>query len=297
MARTGAQSVKVDGLDPIDRWYFEVRRGTGHGAVASTRQFMLQGAHNARDIGGYATSNGRMVRWGKVFRSDSLSKLTADDDRALADASVKTVVDYRGDGEIAKDGADKLPATAELVHIPVLDDNTQALATALVTALQEGDPSALQSLLGDGKAAQLGDEGFVKQLQQPQTMAGYGKTMQLIADNDGALIYHCTSGKDRTGMMTALLLGILGVPNQTIVDDFVLSNTFNHEHNEQTYAYLRSKGIDVDLIKPLMEQRPSEIQPVLDAVEKAYGGWDSFAEHVLNLSPETLAKLRHKLLV
>lgn len=297
VAKTTLRSAKVDGLDPLDRWYFEVARGSGASAIASTRQFVLQGAQNARDIGGYTTTDGRAVAWGKVFRSDGLSKLTADDVRALATASVHTVVDYRGAGEIARDGPGKLPSTTELVHIPVLDDNTQALATALVAALQNGDPVVLQELLGDGKATRMGDEGFIKQLQQPETMAGYGKTMQLIADRKGALLYHCTSGKDRTGMMTALLLGVLGVPVQTIVDDFVLSNTFNHEHNEQIYAYLRSKGIDAELIRPLMEQRASEIQPVLDAVEKNYGGWDAFAEKVLKLSPDTITKLRNRLLM
>lgn len=134
------------------------------------------------------------------------------------------------------------------------------------------------------------------QLDQPETMAGYADTMRLIADSDGALVYHCTAGKDRTGMMTALLLGLLGVPDDTIVDDFVLSNEFNREHNEETYAFLASKGVDIDLIRPLTEQSASKIQPVLDAVNNEYGGWDGFATTVLGLDGDTVTKLRDTLL-
>lgn len=182
------------------------------------------------------------------------------------------------------------------MRIPVLDDNTQALSAALQSALADGDPGKLDDLLGGGKAKRLGDEGFTKQLANPETMAGYGKTLSLIANDDGALLYHCSSGKDRTGMMSAILLGVLGVDDQTIIDDFVASNKYNQKHNEETYAYLKDKGVDVELIKPLMEQRPSEIKPVLEAIRTEYGGWDEFAHNELGLADATLAKLRDRML-
>ncbi len=264
--------------------------------AASTRHFALEGAHNVRDIGGYSTADGKTVAWGRVFRADSLDSLTPDDQRAVADANVGTVVDFRGADEIAKSGVDQVPESIDVVNIPLLDESTQALSEAIQTAMTTGDPAVMQEMLGDGKAERIGDEGFVVQLDQPETMAGYADTMRLIADSDGALVYHCTAGKDRTGMMTALLLGLLGVPDDTIVDDFVLSNEFNREHNEETYAFLASKGVDIDLIRPLTEQSASKIQPVLDAVNNEYGGWDGFATTVLGLDGDTVTKLRDTLL-
>lgn len=297
VAEVADGAATVTGLDPVDRWYFTVRGEGGPSPVTSTRRFVLDGADNVRDMGGFTTADGRTTVWGKAFRGDGLSKLTTDDDRALADADVTTVVSFLGDSEIAKSGPDRLPDSATLVHIPVLDENTQALATALEGALADGDPAQMQELLGDGKASKLGDEGFLHQLQNPDTMAGYGRTLALLADSDGALLYHCSSGKDRTGMMSALLLGVLGVPDDAIVRDFVASNDYNRVHNEQTYAYLSGKGIDIDLVRPLMEQRHSEIEPVLDAVRDTYGGWDDFAHDVLGLDDATLEKLRATMLV
>lgn len=294
---TGDGTATVDGLDPIDRWYFEVATGDGAGDIASTRQFFLQGAHNVRDMGGFTTKDGRATAWGEVFRADSLTELTDDDDVALAAADVTTVVDYRGKSEIAKNGQDQLPESTKYVNLPVLDKNTEALSNAIQKALKTGNQQVMQDMLGDGKARQIGDEGFVGQLNSPKAMAAYGETLELIASSDGALMYHCTSGKDRTGMMSALLLGVLGVPDEAIIDDFVASNTYNREHNEKTYKYLSGKGVDISLIKPLMEQRPSQIKPVLDAVHNTYGGWDKFAHDVLGLDAQTLTQLRDKMLV
>lgn len=297
VAQVDGDSAEISGLDPHTRWYFEVRGDDGGGEIASTRQFALDGAHNTRDIGGYTTSDGRTLAWGQVFRADSLSELTSDDIAALGAAEVDTVVDFRGKDEIADGGEDQLPAGTSLVNVPVLDESTQALSTALSSALSTGDSAVIEETLGNGEADRIADEGFVSQLAKPGTMAGYGRTLREIAESDGALIYHCTAGKDRTGMMTALLLGILGVPEETIVDDFVLSNEFNREHNDQTYEFLEGKGVDVDLLRPLMEQSASNIQPVLDAITDEYDGWDEFAHEALDLDSETVQKLRDKLLV
>ncbi len=149
---------------------------------------------------------------------------------------------------------------------------------------------------GGGEAVRISDTGAVDQLSKPDGMTGYSQALRTIADSESAVAYHCTAGKDRTGLMTALLLGILGVPDKTIVDDFVLSNTYNKAKNEQTYTFLSSKGIDVDLLKPLMEQRPSQIQPVLDKIRDQFGGWEKFSQDVLKLDADTIAKLRSKLL-
>lgn len=292
-----ASPATVTGLAPADaRWYFVLKPASSPAAVVATRQFQLQGAHNVRDMGGFVTRDGRVTAWGKVFRGDSLGKLTPRDEHALASADVATVVSYLGPSEVARGGADRLPAGTREVSLPVLDPLTQALADSLQAALHSGDRATLEAMLGDGKSIRIGDEGFMAQLDQPKTMAAYGQTLRLIADDRGALLYHCSAGKDRTGMMSALLLGILGVPDDAIVADFLASNTYNREHNARTYAWLRSKGIDVALIRPLLEQRASEIQPVLDAVHRRYGGWDAFAHQVLGLDAATVTRLRRRML-
>ncbi|MBT2265279.1 tyrosine-protein phosphatase [Rhodococcus erythropolis] len=296
VATVEGTSTEVAGLDPLSRWYFEVQNEDGNSSIASTRHVALQGAANVRDIGGYATEAGQSVKWGLVFRGDRLNDLTADDQQVIDNAGIRTVVDFRGDSEIAKDGPDKVPANVKVLNTPVLDPGTQALATAITSALKSGDPAIVEQVLGGGEAVRISETGAVDQLSKPDGMAGYSQTLRTIADSESAVAYHCTAGKDRTGLMTALLLGILGVPDKTIVDDFVLSNTYNKAKNEQTYTYLSSKGINVDLLKPLMEQRPSQIQPVLDKIQDQFGGWEKFSQDVLKLDADTIAKLRSKLL-
>lgn len=297
VARGDVESATVNDLDPNLRWYFEVQGTDGAGVIAATRQFVLDGTENVRDLGGYATDDGRSVAWGKVFRADDLSELTPAAVEKMETADVQTVVDFRGVDEIGEDGVAPVSDGIEVINLPVLDETTQALAEALTGVMQGADPAVVDEMLGGGESQRIKDESFVAQLEQPETMAGYGETLRLIADSPGAVMYHCTAGKDRTGMMSALLLGLLGVPDETIVEDFVLSNEYLSDHYSQTYAFLESQGVDVELIRPLTEQSASNIQPVLDAVQNQYGGWDSFATDVLNLDSATIDRLRDSVLV
>lgn len=297
VARTESDSASIEGLDPDLRWYFEVQNADGAGLVAATRQFPLEGTNNVRDLGGYFTEDGHSVRWGKAFRGDDLSGLTPDAVASLDTAGVRTIIDFRGPDEIAADGSAPVSASTETVNIPVLDPATQTLAEALTGVLRGGDPAVVEEMLGNGESQRIKDESFVSQLQQPEAMAGYSQALQLIAESPDAVVFHCTAGKDRTGMMSAFLLGILGVPDETIIEDFVLSNQYLEGHYAKTYAFLDGAGVDVDLIRPLTEQSASNIQPVLDEVHNEYGGWDAFALEVLGLDSATVEQLRSSLLV
>lgn len=290
-------SARITGLDQDRRWYFTIADSTGRTATAGARQLALRGAENARDIGGYPAADGRSLRWGKVFRADSLSTLTDEDVDYLDRSGIRTVVDFRGPQEVDAAGPDRVSANTTHIQTPLMDDSTNAFAAVMSTALVAGDKDAVVELLGDGQAEELSEHGFLRQLGRPTTMAGYADTLRRIADKpDEALLYHCSGGKDRTGMMTALLMGILGVPDQEIIDDFMLSNHFNKQRNEQRLAALAARGVDVELVRPLMEQRPSQIQAVLAAIRGQYGDWDVFAGECLKLSAGEVESIRRALL-
>ncbi|WP_158506362.1 tyrosine-protein phosphatase [Tomitella biformata] len=297
LAFAAGGSAEITGLAPDRRWYFTVAGPTGRAVTSGTRQVALRGAQNARDIGGYPTVDGRSVRWGKVFRADSLSALTDEDVDYLDRSRIRTVVDFRGPQEVAAAGPDRVSAGTTHIQTPLMDDSTNAFAAVMSTALAEGDRDAVIEMLGGGKAEELSEHGFVRQLGRPTTMAGYADTLRRIADApDEPLLYHCAGGKDRTSMMTALLLGILGVPDQAIVDDFVLSNHFNKHRNNQRFAALAARGVDIELVRPLMEQRPSQIEAVLAAIREQYGDWDAFALECLKLSATEIESIRRALL-
>lgn len=259
------------------------------------RELALEGSHNTRDIGGYTTNSGKTVRWNNVFRSDSLNDLTNKDRDTIAKNNIDTVVDFRGEKEIEQDGADHVPGDTHLVHAPMLGTKNHELSETITTALESGDPDTIEDALGDGEAAERNKEMYADLAGSTDALDGYAKTLRTIADADHAVLYNCTDGKDRTGVMTAVLLGVLGVPDKTITKDFVLSNEYNADANKQTYDHLEKQGADPDLIRPLTEQHRGDIEPLLDKVDKT-GGWNEFARQELGLSKTTLTHLRSKLL-
>ncbi|MEU8136948.1 tyrosine-protein phosphatase [Streptodolium elevatio] len=261
-----------------------------------SRLIPLTGAVNTRDLGGYRTWHGRTVRWGRVFRGDALGKLTAEDVARLGRLGLHTVVDFRGPKEIAKDGVDRLPPRTLLVNNPVLDAAGDAMTDAITRALATGDPAVLDELLGDGRGAALMTEGHRSSVTSPAARAGFGDTLRRIAEHGTPLLYHCTAGKDRTGWMSALLLTALEVPDRTIVEDYMLSNENRRASNESTYAFLRSRGIDVELVRPLMEQRPAYIEAALATMRAEYGSVDRYVRRGLGLSAGTIPRLRARLL-
>ncbi len=296
-ASSTGRSATITGLDPDRRWYFTVIGVEGRPEMVATRAVHVQGASNVRDIGGYTTATGQKTRWGHVFRADSLSNLTDAGTAYLDHAGIHSVIDFRGPEEIAAAGADRVSARTDVIHIPLLDDSTHAFAAAMTAAIATGNQNIVIDMLGDGKSKEISDSGFVNQISRKMTMDGYADTLRRIAATEGKpILYHCAGGKDRTGMMTAILLGILGVTDEAIVEDFILSNEFNQVVNLQRYAMLESHGIDIELIRPLTEQRPGQIKAALQVIRERYGNWDVFARKCLDISDETVSQLRTVLL-
>jgi len=254
----------------------------------------LDGAHNVRDVGGATTVDGHIVGYGLAFRADSLAALSDADLDVLAGLRITTVADFRNDEEVAHAGADRLPAGCEWLHVPLVDPSTQLLAETLMTAFATDDMGAVEVALGGGRAEEFGAAGFFTRLEDPRTLAAFADVLGRIATTaptGDAVLYHCMAGKDRTGAMTALLLGILGVGDEVIVADYLASNRFNAARNLALRERLGRRGMRPELIDPLLVQTPGQIRPLLDRV-RADGGWTVFAEQRLGLAPDTITALR-----
>lgn len=255
----------------------------------------LAGAANVRDLGGLPVTGGT-VATATVLRGDALSTLTDGDLAQLTALGVGDVVDLRSEAEVAAHGADRIPAGARHHLIPLLDDTTAALSAALSTALSTGDTPALTALLGEGRAEAIALAGPRRQLGSPVARAGYARLLTLIARAPGALLFHCTAGKDRTGVAAALLLGLLGADEDTIVADYLASNTANRARNAGVYARLSARGVDPDLVRPLTEQHPQEILGAVATVAD-HGGWQAYARGALGLGDQVLTALRARLII
>jgi protein-tyrosine phosphatase len=171
----------------------------------SLRILPLAGASNFRDLGGYPTMEGGLVRWGRLFRSDSLHELTEGDIALLRDVGLRAVIDLRMGVEVERTGRGLLGAeAAEYFHLSVIDEDA-------------GESRGIPAPVDDELAKrylwylEIGREPLVEALK-------------VIADGaNHPLVFHCAAGKDRTGVLAALVLDIVGVEREVIVDDYVLT--------------------------------------------------------------------------
>lgn len=166
-----------------------------------SRVIDLEGCLNFRDLGGYPTVDGWTVRWRQVFRSDALHHLTTLDVRRLTDAlRLRVVIDLRSSAELASEGRGRLGSEAVAFHhLPLFDAedlNTEARSAVI----------------------SLADRYY---LLAEFARERVGRVLRTLADADEPAVYHCAAGKDRTGVVSAILLGLLGVPDEVIVADYV----------------------------------------------------------------------------
>lgn len=268
------------------------------GTVAATRSVGLDKATNTRDLGGMRTIDGRSIRWGVLFRSDAMVAPTARDAAVLESMGLHRSIEFRAPGEVASAGANRYPVSVKETAIPLLDASTDALSQAIQAALRSGDPSVVDDLLGDGKAQQIAAAGPIDMIRSEPARVGFGQALRLLAGPNGSpMIFNCTAGKDRTGIFAAVIQRILGVPERAILADYELSNRYRAASNQATYDRLATVGVDLALIRPLLEQDGANLAGMFRAVEEEYGSFDRFLRTGLGLDAATLKALRAKLLV
>jgi protein-tyrosine phosphatase len=257
----------------------------------------LDGAQNVRDLGGYRTAHGREVTRGAVFRGDALSQLTPADVTTLSGLRLRTVVDFRLPGEVLVNGEDRLPDGATLIRLPTPGADIGTFYDLIASA----DHARQQATLGQGRATQFMldvHRGFVADQRQRD---GFGIALRMMADARQGLplLYHCTSGKERTGWMTAIVLTALSVPHATVLADYLLSNDIYQARYFKLGNDLAKTGMmrDPGLLRPVMELNPGYLEAAFDEVGRRYGSFNEFMYRGLGMDEQTMARLLDALLV
>jgi protein-tyrosine phosphatase len=262
---------------------------------ASSRQVPLDGAVNVRDIGGYRSAHGLVVRPGRLFRGAALSGLTSADVNRLDRLGLRVVVDFRTAGEVLLGGDDKVPYGVESVHLPVSGGDLEAIYEVIAG----GDHERQRRELGDGRAASFMVEinrGFVADGRQREA---FGAALRIICSPGRLpLLYHCTSGKDRTGWMTAIVLTALGVPRELVLRDYLLSNDYHRAGHDKLRLDLVKTGIVADpaLLRPVLEQSATYLGAAFEEADRRYSSFGRFLAYGLDVSEAMLAGLRRTLL-
>jgi protein-tyrosine phosphatase len=264
-------------------------------AWAPSRHVPLEGAVNVRDVGGYRSAYGREVIRGRLFRGDSLSQLTPADTERLKRLGLRTVIDFRTPGEILLSGPDRRADGVELVQLPVSGGDLGSVYEVIAS----GDHDLQRWQLGDGRAASFMVEmnrAFVTDARQ---RAAFGAALRLMcAPGRLPLLYHCTSGKDRSGWMTAIALTALGVPRELVLRDYLLSNDFHRTGYTKLRFDLIKTGIvsDPELLRPILEQSPTYLGAAFEEADRSYSSFDRFLTRGLGVSEALLAVLRRAML-
>ncbi|MEE1745856.1 tyrosine-protein phosphatase [Streptomyces sp. JV184] len=269
---TGSLTVPAGTLAEAGRWYFRLVPDSGSPLVVAERSLGIDSARNFRDIGGYRTTDGRWVRPGLVYRSNKLNSLTDAEQQRLLSQHLTLDVDLRNAVE-RHDDPDRVPAgvTYQVADVVSLNHGIRFHDSALMT-LAEAIAAGLFSGSSD-----LGQSiGYPFMVNFVGADYAFRDLVTAVATNDsGATVYHCSSGKDRTGWSTAVLLTLLGVPRETVEADFLASNDYLGNPKAVELSWLRA---------------------AFDEVDHLYGDFDTYVREGLRLDDATVAALRTKLL-
>lgn len=254
-------SFKLNVPDSI-RSYFQLITQDGK-AILAERHLPMAGGYNFRDLGGIKNSEGRYVKWGKIFRSDDLSHLTPEDLRYLSSIPLISVVDFRSEQEINV-APDKVPATTHKDYAYSITPGNLTQATDLVKLKSLN----MDSLMMEMNVLLVSDSTSIKR---------YKDFFELLQDsNEVPLLFHCSAGKDRTGMGAALILYALGVDDNTILQDYLLSNTYLEE---KYVGYVKQ----YPQIAPLFQVKPEFLQAGINTIKEKYGSVENYFTDVLNV--------------
>ena len=251
----------------------------GMPAHVERRHVLLEGAHNFRDLGGYPAADGRSVRWGLFYRSDALADLTDADVDKVAGLGLKLVCDFRGPDEKA-DAPDRLPAE---------------------------NPPQVAELEIDVGAAQLREKIFSGDLDDfdlvdanrqfaKQYVAQYAAMFERITrEQNQPVLVHCTGGKDRAGFASALILRSLGVPLETVFEDFLLTNHYTADRIDRGVRVVRLLSLfraDEAKLRALMGVERENLEAAFESIDAEWGSFDAYRREGLGVSDADLLAFR-----
>jgi protein-tyrosine phosphatase len=250
----------------------------GDGIVGRGRWVELDGCVNLRDLGGYEGLEGATVRTGAVYRSDALGRVTPEElVRALGELGVRTTIDLRGDDERARQGQVGDAVPGRHLHIPAIDRTAHATAASLEPSVDIGE--LYLAMLVRGRDA-------------------FRRCLEVIADADGhAVAFYCSAGKDRTGILAALVLGLVGVASDDIVADYALTETV------ADLIEARAIGENPDIVAKVWSRLPPGVSRAwpasmarfLELVDAEFAGFEALAGE-LGVDSRTVDRLRSALL-
>lgn len=260
---------------------------------------ILTGAPNARDLGGIETMDGRRIKPNRLIRSGMLARLTDEDVEYLKSAGLKTVVDFRTSAERVQK-PDRVIDGAEYIVCPMLEDKTDGITRDK----PESEDEEAQRTLKMARRLMEHDPDGVRQMRSlypilvtlDHSLEHYRRFFEiLLKHEDGALLYHCTMGKDRVGTATALLLTALGVPREGIVADYMITRERCAPGTQRLLNNCRKFTDDdavLEFVYRLDTVQEDFIAATFETIDEVHGGMDRFLRDKMGLDAAAIERLK-----
>ncbi|MDR2419128.1 MAG: tyrosine-protein phosphatase [Treponema sp.] len=238
-----------------------------HIETEAGRLIPLEKLYNTRDLGGYETQDKRHVRFGRLYRAGELCVASANDKAALEAWGIRTIVDFRGLSEARKHPDIRPLGLRQQVALPID-------AGSLLELSRVGQDMS-------GEAFMMNLYAIIVEAARPQ----YRELFRLMSDAANTpLLFHCSAGKDRTGVAAALIYHALGVERETIYADYLLSAVYLKEHTKDWVK-------DEPHLEPVMSIRREYLETAFKVIDEKFGGADRYVEHELGAESVRLREL------
>ena len=234
------------------------------------RHIPMAGGYNIRDLGGYLGANNKHVKWGKFFRADDMAHLTQEDIDYLGSIPITTVFDFRTQREV-DNAPDRLPPTVRhILHRPLAPGNVAPAEIVDGRFVRYDDANAFMQVV------------YQEMITCPYINSVYREFFEYVSDEDkGPVLFHCTAGKDRTGVAAAFILYALGVDKETIFQDYLDSNIYL----ANKYSHLTQ---DNPQLAVMYGVSASFLTTAFDAMEETHGTVENYLKNVLNADIDAL---------
>ena len=257
------------------------------GAMTHERLVQIEGPLNFRDVGGYATTYGRTVRRHTVYRSDGLAAVGDAGWERLTELGIREIFDLRHEMEL-RTAPYSAPDGVIITNLAIGPREVQTEARDVFELMKAGGPDDF------GVDYMIDLYGRLFTDHAPV----FGELLRHLSDRTRLpAVFHCTAGKDRTGIAAALLLSVLGVDRETVLDDYELSNEFRAKRRiAELQPMLQAEGIDVERVRPYLSAPRPVLDAALGAIEAEHGGVEGFLTTRAGVDHGILHRLREVLL-
>ena len=245
---------------------------------------------NLRDLGGYETSDGKTVNQGLVYRSNQLSEINPEDMQKLGALELQGAYDLRTMAE-RETRPEELPPGVDYIVVDVLADSPSAGPAQLEKLM--ANPKMANVELGGGKVEAAFEASYREFISLPSAQREFGKMFVALGNRQEVpALFHCTTGKDRTGWAAAAFLTLMGVPKETVYEDYLRSNDYILPAYQQAIDGFVAAGGDAEIPKAILGVKKEYLDAAFDEMETEYGSIEQYFSNALGIDADQQQAMR-----